>query len=352
MPLFTYCKKAGISYNTVIKKYLNEYQDKKDLSVTEAIKETVDYYLLNPPNKYFFNNQSLAKFCDVNNYPYLAIYRRIKILESKDLDREDIITTAIKKYEDKLQINKINEIFKNLKDNKITNTEEIVEICNFLKIDLENIKDLINMDFSLNQVINMIWYFSDKKTNMNNKIITDRKIKEIFTLANDLKEKKTDIQKIELYDLLGIYKSELYDSRIEMLQRQKGYIYKTLFSICGGYNIKISDSNYEEFENEIKYYLLTVIDRTSLNNYGQIIKYMDLTVKGYFRTYLKKYQKQNGVLSLDAARYSTKDGKEKARMEYIANPNSLSKKNQIIALVLKCFKLYQLYLKKIYHLLC
>ncbi len=53
MPLFTYCKKAGISYNTVIKKYLNEYQDKKDLSVTEAIKEIVDYYLLNPPNKYF-----------------------------------------------------------------------------------------------------------------------------------------------------------------------------------------------------------------------------------------------------------------------------------------------------------
>lgn len=182
------------------------------------------------------------------------------------------------------------------------------------------------MDFSLNQAINMIWYFSDKKTNTNNKIITDRKIKEIFTLANDLKEKKTDIQKIELYDLLGIYKSKLYDSRIEMLQRQKGYIYKTLFSICGDYNIKISDSNYEEFENEIKYYLLTVIDRTSLNNYGQIIKYMDLTVKGYFRTYLKKYQKQNGVLSLDAARYSTKDGKEKARMEYIANPNSLSKK--------------------------
>lgn len=119
MSLFTYCKKAGISYNTVIKKYLNEYQDKKDLSVTEAIKEIVDYYLLNPPNKYFFNNQSLANFCDVNNYPYLAIYRRIKILESKDLDREDIITTAIKKYEDKLQINKINEIFKNLKDNKI-----------------------------------------------------------------------------------------------------------------------------------------------------------------------------------------------------------------------------------------
>lgn len=112
MSIFTYCKKAGISYNTVIKKYLNEYQDKKDLSVTEAIKEIVDYYLLNPPNKYFFNNQSLANFCDVNNYPYLAIYRRIKILESKDLDREDIITTAIKKYEDKLQINKINEKFK------------------------------------------------------------------------------------------------------------------------------------------------------------------------------------------------------------------------------------------------
>ncbi len=81
----------------------------------------------------------------------------------------------------------------------------------------------------------------------------------------------------------------------EILLRQKKYIYKTLHSLCNGYEIKANKSNYEDFESEIKYYLLMVINRTNLNIYGQMIKYMDLTVKGYFRTYLKKYRKQNKV---------------------------------------------------------
>ena len=67
-----------------------------------------------------------------------------------------------------------------------------------------------------------------------------------------------------------------------------------------------------------------VINRTNLNICGQIIKYMDLTVKGYFRTYLKKYRKQNNSLSLDDAKYSSdKDTRrEKSRIDYIAVPKN------------------------------
>lgn len=64
-----------------------------------------------------------------------------------------------------------------------------------------------------------------------------------------------------------------------------------------------------------------VINRTSLNIYGQIIKYMDLTIKGYFRAYLKKYRQQNNSLSLNDAKYSndrnTKNGK--SRIDYIVD---------------------------------
>ena len=70
-----------------------------------------------------------------------------------------------------MQIDKINEIFDKLKNGKITSINEIKDICDFLKIDIENVNDLVNMDFSYNQVINMIWYFSDKKTNNDYKII-------------------------------------------------------------------------------------------------------------------------------------------------------------------------------------
>lgn len=328
IPLLTYCNNIGLNYNTIIQRYLYEYADKTDIDIDETIKQIVDYYIEHPPlkTKYYFNDQSLTKFCDVNGYPYLAIWRRIKTLESKDnlLNNDQIIASAIKKYEDRLEINKISEIFDKLKSNKKNDISEIKNICTFLKIDFENVNDLVSMDFSYNQAINMIWYFSDKKTSNDYKIITDKKIKDIFTLIDNLKNSKKDIEQFELYDLIGIYKSELYDSRNEILLRQKKYIYKTLHSLCNGYEIKVNNSNYEDFESEIKYYLLMVINRTNLNIYGQMIKYMDLTVKGYFRTYLKKYRKQNNSLSLDDTKYSSDKGtrKEKSRIDYISDPNN------------------------------
>lgn len=328
IPLLTYCNNIGLNYNTIIQRYLYEYADKTDIDIDETIKQIVDYYIEHPPlkTKYYFNDQSLTKFCDVNGYPYLAIWRRIKTLESKDnlLNNDQIIVSAIKKYEDRLEINKISEIFDKLKSNKKNDISEIKNICTFLKIDFENVNDLVSMDFSYNQAINMIWYFSDKKTSNDYKMITDKKIKDIFTLIDNLKNSKKDIEQFELYDLIGIYKSELYDSRNEILLRQKKYIYKTLHSLCNGYEIKVNNSNYEDFESEIKYYLLMVINRTNLNIYGQMIKYMDLTVKGYFRTYLKKYRKQNNSLSLDDTKYSSDKGtrKEKSRIDYISDPNN------------------------------
>ena len=329
IPLLTYCNNIGLNYNTIIQRYLYEYADKTDIDINETIKQIVDYYIEHPPlkTKYYFNDQSLTKFCDVNGYPYLAIWRRIKTLESKDnlLNNDQIIASAIKKYEDRLEINKISEIFVKLKSNKKNDISEIKNICTFLKIDFENVNDLVSMDFSYNQAINMIWYFSDKKISNDYKMITDKKIKDIFTLIDNLKNSKKDIEQFELYDLIGIYKSELYDSRNEILLRQKKYIYKTLHSLCNGYEIKVNNSNYEDFESEIKYYLLMVINRTNLNIYGQMIKYMDLTVKGYFRTYLKKYRKQNNSLSLDDTKYPSDKGtrKEKSRIDYISDPNNL-----------------------------
>lgn len=334
IPLLTYCNSIGLNYNTVIQRYLYDYVDKIDIDIDEAIKQIVDYYIEHPPlrTKYYFNDQSLTKFCDVNGYPYLAIWRRIKTLESKDnsLDNDQIIESAIKKYEDKLQIDKICEIFDKLKSNKTHDISEIKDICAFLKIDFENVSDLVSMDFSYNQAINMIWYFSDKKTDDDFKMITDNRIKDVFTLIDNLRNSKNDIEQFELYDLIGIYKSELYDSRNEILLKQRKYIYKTLHSLCNAYEIKVNNSNYEDFESEIKYYLLMVINRTNLNIYGQMIKYMDLTVKGYFRTYLKKYRKQNSSLSLDDAKYSSDKGtrKEKSRIDYISDPNNPYEKTE------------------------
>ena len=233
-------------------------------------------------------------------------------------------------------------IFNHFYNSYLTNQFEIIKIKNELVMNKEpkfyNFRNLILFSspkntykyFTYNQAINMIWYFSDKTLNNDYKIISDNKIEYIFNLIVKLKNSEIDVEQIKLYDLIGIYKSCLYDTRNEILLRQKKYIYKTIYSLCNSYDIKIYNSNYEDYESEIKYYLLKVIDRINLNIEGQIIKYIDLTVKGYFRMYLKKYRKQINTTSLDDAKYLSDKGtrKEKSKLDYIADTNNSFKDNE------------------------
>lgn len=322
-----YCLNIGLSYNTVIEKYINEYQDRKDIST--AIEEILDYYMTNPPSttKYYFNNQTLARFCDSNGYSYSNILRRIRRMqnnnaENAELDDEQIVEMAVKKYEDRLYINKINKIFKKLEKLGINDEEELRNICEFLKIDFENVTDFIHMDFSYKQAINLIWYFSDKKNENDDKIITDKKLNSLFSLIDSLKTPQDkEYRNIELYDLIGIYKSGLYDSRNEIVIKQKNYIHHIMYSLCKSYQIEINRNNFEDFESELKLYLIKIIDRVSLNVYGQIIKYMDITIKGAFRTFLRQYKEQNEIWSLDDANFGAdKENKNgKSRIDFIAD---------------------------------
>lgn len=328
-PLISFCSKIGLNYNTVIQVYLDKYSRDQNITIDEAIKLIVDYYIEKPPirTKYYFNNQSLSKFCDEKEYSYLAIWRRIKRLKDSNnqYSTEEIIEQSISMYEAKLKIQKLNECFKNLKTAKYITSEDLLNLCGFLKIDYENLQDLFNMNFTINQSINMIWYFSDITNDNGYKIISDKKIEELFSLTERIKQAdEKSVSKFELYDLIGIYKSELYDSRSEILLRQERYIYKTIYTLCREYDIPVTKANIEDFKSEIKMYLIMLIDKTSVNIYGQIIKYMDLTVKGYFRTYLKKYRQETKPISLNSKKYSSDKGNKngKVLIDYIADTKS------------------------------
>lgn len=329
--LLTFCRKVGLNYNTVIHKYLDEFKDYTNLSVEDAINQIVEDYLENPPmrTKYYVNDLSLAKFCDRNGYSYAAIWGRIRTLQNKGnaLDDKQMIEMAIQKYETRLHINQINDIFRRLESIEIQDHDELKKICEFLKINFENVLELIDMEFSCSQAVNLIWYFGDREDYNGFKIITDKKLNDLFLLIHNIKtSSKSDIQNFELYDLIGIYKSGLYDSRNEILIRQKNFIFHTIYSLCREYNIEVNRDNLEDFESEIKLYLITLIDCTYVNIYGQMVKYMDLTVKGSFRRYLKAYQRQNNMLSLDDTKYSKDRGTKKAKklIDSVADSSSPS----------------------------
>ena len=95
--LLSFCNKVGLSYSTVIQVYLDKYALNTEISTDEAIKQIVDYYLKNPlvKTKYYFNELSLSRFCNVNGYSYSSIWKRIRTLQNKEepLRKEQIIKT-------------------------------------------------------------------------------------------------------------------------------------------------------------------------------------------------------------------------------------------------------------------
>lgn len=228
-----------------------------------------------------------------------------------DKDIEKIIDETIEKIQIKNNIKNINKIFDFLKNEELDDIQQLIHICNFLKIDYNCVVTLKNTNFSYNQAINMIWYFSDNTNSQGYKIITYKKIKELLPLIEHVKQSNEEyINDFELYDLIGIYKSQLYDSRSEILLRLNGYICKTIRSLCSSYGIVINSNNYEDFYSEIKLNVLNAVEKSNLN------------VKGYFRLYLKKYVKENNSLSLDDK--GTK--KEKSRIDYITYSKNLYEK--------------------------
>lgn len=326
-PLFTFCKKNGLSYTTVLNAYDKKIAENNNMTTDAVIKEIIDYYIKNPPvrTKYYITDdksQSLRNFCNENGYSYEAIWLRMKLLEQKGLyeEKKQCMMEAILKYERKLEIQNINLLFEELQQGKFTKLENQQEICEKLKINGSNVLDLIEMDFSLNQAINIIWYFSDKTDEKNYKTISDKKLNEVFTIVEQVKiATDEELKKFELYDLIGIYKSELYDTRTAMLIRQQNYLKSVIKKICFEYNVPLTRTNFLEFESEVKLYFIAMINRSHLNHIGQIIKYMDLTVKGYFRMYLKKYKINMNCISLDSPQFNIeKENKNaKSKLDYI-----------------------------------
>lgn len=328
LTLREYCNKNNLSYYSVVsfvkRKLANGSTKSVDNLIDEGVKTINRYGII-----YYYKGMPLKDYAKQNNFNIESI--RCAILRKQlnsDKAIQEIVDECVQAYQEfSIKHNytkKINETFDKLRSKKVQDINEIKDICNFLKIDFANVNTLVSMNFSYNQAISMIWYFYDGKTNNDYKIITNHKISDVFLLIDKLKKSDVNMEKFELYDLIGIYKSELYDSKKEILLRQKRYIYKTMYSLCTDYGVKINNSNYKDFEGELRCYLLIAINNSNLNIYGQIVKYMDLTVKGYFRTYLKKYIKHNDCLSLNDSKYSSDKNtrSEKAMIDYITYSNN------------------------------
>lgn len=300
--LSEYCKEIGLDYTFITKVYRTRYLDRTDLTINESIKEIVDYYKANPPiyTKYYFGNLTLSKFCKEKGYNYNAILLRIKNLNKNNENLNNCIENAILGYEKNYEFKKRNMCFYTLSQFKGDDLKEVHNISDYLKINWENVLYLINMEFSIYQAISMIWYFYDGVDDNDFKTLSDNGIEEIFRLVqNVMKATENEVLSFHIYDLVRLYKTNMYDSRSEILIRQKKYIYKVIYTLCSQFNISVNKDNLEDFKSEVELCLIELIERNFSNLTGEFIRYMDATIKGSFKGYLSSYKREYKELFLD-----------------------------------------------------
>lgn len=314
MPLSTYCYLKKVDYDKVLYIYLTEYQDKSSLSFEDAIDDIIKNIINNDSlkkYKYFFNNQKLSDYCDKKGYNYRTIIKHIQMLRDRnpELSNSELVKTTIAKLQKKQRIHEINDLFNDLKINgSIENERSIKHMCNRTRIDYENVTELVSMGFSINQAVNTIWYFHDRRTQKGYKMISDAKLEEIFTYIHTFDY--TNVKEESMFMLIALYKCELFDTRELILYKYEAFITKIVFSTCSEYGVKVNKDNWQDFNAELQFIILTILDKNNTNVPGQVISYIDIIAKSSFRKYLVEYKKHSIETSLDDSVYSsTKDSK-------------------------------------------
>ena len=262
-----------------IKSYLIS-KKKKNSELTDD--EIIDEYIISSKHhgnsKHFYMGTTLKEYCENNNIYYPTIIRAVNRIKERN--------TTMKYNEDEI-ISKVLENY--IKDEVLQNK------CELYHVDYNNVNKLIELEFTNNQAFNIIWYFSDLEVN-NYKRITNIKLKEIVTFATNIENNKYVPKIKDIYYLIGIYRCQLYDTSIIIKELLKNPIMKSINGFSTNCNIEISNKQKENIYKEILYNLMHYINYTSDNNYDDLLKGMNITIKAYFRTYLKN-NKTNKVLT-------------------------------------------------------
>lgn len=316
MSLRQYCLQNNLLYDSVKTFVRRKLQLNSELCIDDLIREAIStikrYGII-----YYYNGVPLIEYCKENNINYDSIVSVVRNKRANStLCLQDIINITVQNYKRNLEIKKIRNTFEILKQEANISLEEVENICEFLKISYNNVLKLVHLNYSVNQAINMIWFFGDSEDTNNKKMITARRVGEILKMTHEVKE--ANIERIDLYDLIGLYKCDLYNTLSAMIIRQKGFLKKVVISLSREYNLTLSKDNFDFFENEVIYYFITAINRAILPNAQQIIKYIDKFVKGSFRIYLKKVKQEMHCILLNQLQYnSTKKSNHSEKIDYI-----------------------------------
>ena len=291
--LSEYCRNKNLNYKYVVNK-INRARRYSKMNLDDIIKNIVSNYekfkeksTLN----YSYQGIPFYEFCLKHDFDYNNLRQKInKMYYSEKYQKyslEEIIEIVVNtnfKYKKNQNIRELELTMKN----RILNNEEIIAACNLLNVDYDNAINLSNK-ISINKAINLIWCYG--KTNINGKKTIDReKIHEVFEIVKSIKS-KTEIDKIEIRDLVKLYKTGLIDTRDILLKRFSSLIYGSVNSASLFYNIYLNDDLKAEFTSQATLYFFESLDTvTELEYNGKIVNYLSKRVRGYVKLYVKDFK--------------------------------------------------------------
>lgn len=276
--LTEYCRQHDLLFTSIYTKIYNLI-DRENLSLedaTEKATKTFNKFGI----KYYVGDMPLIEYCSYYGYNYSLLKSRISRNISEDSDKYSAIEEAIEFYDRKKFIKNINNYF-NMLDGNITE-ENLYKILITLNIDFENFNSLLSRGYDNKTAISLIWYFNDSDFGRRLSI-SNKKLQEILELSKRLFKIPIDYEsvvKYDVFDLLGIYKAGLYDTRYLIILHFKYYIVKNINSISNYYNLNLTKEENEDITNEINIRMLNAIEKFNSSSRIGFIAYMNKVIKG------------------------------------------------------------------------
>ena len=214
-----------------------------------------------------------------------------------------------------------------MKNNQNIEEDTLKKILNYLNIDFENVLFLKDKLSNISDIIYFIWYFHDNDSK-NLLSVSLTKFKEVTSSVLSLSQLsiiKENVIKIDLEYLIGIYKSNLFDSRYLIVLHQEKLHYHILLEIMNYYNLDLSLDDKKDIINDTNLYLLELIEKNNNNNIAMVISYLNKSIRGFIYNKVLGFMKENLNISLYSPIYNNKNSKnEKLLIDKITDERAVS----------------------------
>lgn len=274
-----YCEENGIDYAFVLRRIRNLKKTNPNKTFEELFNIALDKN--NWDVKYYYNEQTLRKWCVDNNISYGTIYARIFRKNKKGIEIE--LDKILQDYNDKNVRMKVIGILNN---ESYISKEELKEACSFINISYKNVNELIKKKFSTKDAVNIVYFFGELNDN-NEKIVSKKMLNYIKNFSNLIEQNLLDREWIDdnLLVLYKLYKCNLYDSRIIFVNHFKNYIYGLIHKTFDRFRIIEREEKIRDVYNELNLKLLELLNRCYTLNKLQMIKYIIVSLKFYCTDY-------------------------------------------------------------------